>query len=749
MLINEYIEKKGIDLSDKNRDKLDSYMWDTPSEVYGKIFSVSRGEDIDRKYFIKILQSARYSKVERIKSEGDYLDKDNSVVLYRRSFIFPWGYEHSMIIEVEFGKDKIERITNVKTKEEIGTVSIDPRLLTYLYSSDESRISLPLVKYPKKLIEMLIEVEDRGFYNHYGLEPTAIFRAAYRNLTTRNQIQGGSTITQQVVKNIFLSRERSIERKLKEAILSLVLEKKLTKDSILEIYLNEIYLGQDGDKEIRGFALASMYYFGRPINELDLSQLALLIGMAKGASFYNPWISKDEALKRRNLVLKIAYDQGVITYDDFKNQTEKKLTVRSKNDVFSKHPGFINTLSKELREINENVGVEVKGTKILTTFDPIIQYETEQAVMETMKSLTKVKGYEKLQSVMIVAEKKSGNILSIVSDKNVTYNGLNRALNSHRQIGSMIKPGIYAAALSQPQLYSLRTWLDDNPVIINSGANNDWHPRNVTRIYSDKIFLLDALAKSVNVPTVNLGMTLGLEEVANVFIDLGIPEKDIKVIPSMLLGSYDLTPMDLLIYLQTLSNYGEKTGISTIVEISDKDGNKIYSRDHSSTQTIPEQAAWLTLYAMQESVRNGTSRKMELKFPHSGLAAKTGTSSNLRDSWFTAIDDKYILLAWIGNDDNSPTKLYGSTGAMVIADRFFERIGIKKMKLKNMNGIVYEKVLPDGTVECNKNNDNQFASYRIIPAWKYSDFYKCSSVEQFSPLSYKKKYDYDNLSELF
>ncbi|MHC9060906.1 penicillin-binding transpeptidase domain-containing protein [Pantoea sp. y20] len=471
--------------------------------------------------------------------------------------------------------------------------------------------------------------------------------------------------------------------------------------------------------------------------------------MAKGASLYNPWHAENKAIERRNLILSIARLRAVITESQLNEALQAKAEVRFRSEVFTDHPGFINTMRQELQQIRERTGLNIQGLRIFTTFDPVAQEATEAAVSETMPGLIKAK-QNNLQSVVVVAEKSKGRILSIFSDRYVSYNGFNRAAEARRQVGSLIKPGIYAAALSDPQSFSLRTWIEDEPLTIHQGKKQDWSPRNAARKYLGKILLIDALAKSVNIPTVNLGMSVGLDEVASVLTDLGLPAEAINTNPSLLLGTSDLTPVELTTYLQTIANYGVRTGLYTIESITDKSGSVHYSHDSKPVQVVPEQAAWLTLYAMQESVKSGTSRKIGYKFPHSGLSAKTGTSSQQRDSWFIAIDNNIVLLTWTGNDDNSPTGLYGSTGAMIIAENFFLKYGIRKLSLKNNNTIVMEKVSQDGSVICGVGSRQSLSDpVRYIPVWNTAQNYRCSSIGQFMPLSIKKKYDSEDILNLF
>ncbi|MCC8464400.1 transglycosylase domain-containing protein [Photorhabdus bodei] len=362
-------------------ERMNNGFWDMPAQVYGKTYTLKLGEYKNKENVIKILNGARYHQVDSIRSPGDFHEDGDKVFIYLREFSYPDHLSKSVKVEVEFDKNGIKKIMNLDLGLAVNNILVEPRLVEVIYSpGDEQRIFMPLKNFPNDMINMLISTEDREFYNHHGLNPYSIARALYKNIKAGKRIQGGSTITQQVVKNMFLSRDRTISRKLSEAIMSLVLEFKFNKNKILELYLNEIYLGQNGSFGIYGFPLASVYYFGRPINEISLEQQALLIGMAKGASLYNPWTKPTVAMERRNLVLKLSAESGVINKDDYLSSMKEGLNVQEKGSVFTKHPSFISMLKKEIRN-NKNITLnDLSGARVFSTFEPVSQEDAENAV---------------------------------------------------------------------------------------------------------------------------------------------------------------------------------------------------------------------------------------------------------------------------------------------------------------------------------------------------------------------------------
>ncbi|EKN5999188.1 penicillin-binding protein 1B [Yersinia enterocolitica] len=734
------------------RQRMSDGIWDMPAQIYSKSWVLNEGEDRSMNSVIRMLESSRYHETRGEPSPGEYQRQNNSIRLYRREFALA---DHILLparFRLSFSNGKLHHITKEGRKQDITSIEIEPRLVSMMYTtSDEQRIFMPLQRYPKTLINMLTATEDRDFWHHPGIDITAISRAFVNNLRARKVIEGGSTITQQVIKNLFLSRDKTYSRKGREMLMALILERKYSKSQILEIYLNEVYLGQDGAKGIHGFPLAAMYYFGRQVNELTPAQQALLIGMAKGASLYNPWIRPETALKRRNIVLHTARARGAIVEAEFLEAVKSELRVQHKGTEFIQHPAFISMIKKELNEL-QNIDLNaLSGSRIFTTFDPVIQKDAELSVSGVMPILEKQTGHADLQAALVVVENRTGNLLAVIGDKNVDYNGFNRAVSATRQIGSLVKPFVYLSALKNPDLFSLNTLLEDHPVSIDLGGGKYWAPKNYNRRYSGSVLLVDALARSVNVATVNLGLTVGLSTVANVLQDTGIPEKRIMQSPSMLLGTLDMSPFELTEGFQTIANLGKHTGVSTLLFVQGQDGKNLYQRSVMPAQVVPTEAAWLVLYGMQQSVKYGTSRKLGYDFKAYSLAGKTGTSSNNRDSWFTGIDGERVIVAWIGRDNNQPTKLWGASGSLLLARGFFERNGVIPLHLTLPNNIYNTMVNQDGTVNCDLEYlpEEVKSQFRHLPIWGLNQKQICQSGDQFLPISTEKLYLLDTLDSLF
>ncbi|EAV9265011.1 bifunctional glycosyl transferase/transpeptidase, partial [Salmonella enterica] len=385
------------------------------------------------------------------------------------------------------------------------------------------------------------------------------------------------------------------------------------------------------------------------------------------------------------------------------------------------------------------------GSKIFSSFDPLAQKSAELAVTRTMMKISNRSSKKNLQAALIVIESKTGNIRAIVGDRDVKYNGFDRASDSKRQIGSLVKPFVYLTALQNPNLYRLNTWIEDKPVNIDLGNNKFWSPRNHNRKYSGQVMLVDALARSVNVATVNLGLAVGINSISDVIRSTGITHAKITKTPSMLLGTLDMSPLELAKGYQTIANLGRYTGSNSVEVIVNKRDKIIYQLKKTSNQTIPSQAAWLTLYAMQQSVQIGTSRRLGKEFQNLKLAGKTGTSSNNRDSWFVGIDGHNVVLAWAGLDNNQPSGLWGANGSLLITKAFFEINGASILSLSRPPDIHMNAVNTNGEYVCVKGTSSV---KRYLPVW-LTQGNVCDSEKQLYPVSVNKPYTPQSLDSLF
>ncbi|HDU8653234.1 TPA: bifunctional glycosyl transferase/transpeptidase [Morganella morganii subsp. morganii] len=706
----------GVYLAGKISDRLDGKVWDLPAAVYGRTVNLEPGMDYSLNEMVKLLEGMQYRKVTKITRAGEFSVTGNTIQMLRRPFDFPDSKEGQINARLTFGSSGLEKIENVDNGREFGFFRLDPKLITMLQSANgEQRLFLARSGFPDELVKALLVTEDRNFYEHDGISITSIGRALLANLTAGRAVQGGSTLTQQLVKNLFLSNERTLVRKANEAYMALIMDYRYDKDRILELYLNEVYLGQSGDEQIRGFPLASLYYFGRPVDELSLDQVALLVGMVKGASVYNPWRNPKNALERRNVVLKLLQTQGgVIDQEMYDVLSVRPLGVKEKSGVITPQPAFMQLVRQELREKLGDKVDDLSGVKIFTTLDPVSQDAAENAVEEGVKAIRAERKKPELEGAMVVVDRISGEVRAMVGGSQPQFAGFNRAMAAERSIGSLAKPMTYLTALGIPDTYRLNTWLDDQPLTINvPGGGGTWSPRNDSKTFSGRVMLVDALARSINVPTVNLGMAVGLDAVADTFVRLGAPAKNIQKVPAMLLGAVNLTPLQVSQLFQTIGSGGNRATLSALRSVIAEDGTVIYQSFPQAQRAVAPQAAYMTLYGMQQVVERGTAaRRLGSKFGKYHLAGKTGTTNLMRDSWFVGIDGKEVTVSWMGLDDNSPSGLYGGSGALVLYGRYLDNQPPLALNLTPPEDIAEMSVNADGNFVC-----NGVGITRTLPVW--------------------------------
>ena len=548
----------------------------------------------------------------------------------------------------------------------------------------EDRILLKLDQVPESLRNMLIQVEDRDFYQHWGLSLRAIARAALANLQAGRAVQGGSTLTQQLVKNVFFSNKRSFSRKGLEALMALLVELHFSKEEILELYINEVYLGQQGARAIHGFALASQHYFNRSLNQLNVEQLALLVGMVKGPSLYDPERRPARATARRNIVLQVMADADVIAPQQLPRLMQRPLGLSKNTRRGQTYPAYLDLVRRQLRRDYSDSSLQKSGMKIYTAFNPQVQQYAEQSVKKIMAGQP-----EDLQAAMVVTNVKTGDVVAVVGGRNLRYAGFNRALDAVRPIGSLIKPAVYLSALQQPRSYTLASSISDGPVAVQGADGSIWQPKNFNRKNHGQVLLHQSLAHSYNQATARLGMELGLERVIDTIKQLGI-QRPIKPLPSLLLGSIELSPLEVAAMYQTIAANGIHSPLRSIVGIADHSGHSIARYPVRQRQAVDAPTMHLLHYAMVEVVAEGTAKTLSTRLPEAfRVAGKTGSTNGLRDSWFAGFSGDYLAVAWIGKDNNSSTGLTGSSGALKIWADFFASASRQPLNYSVPPGIAY------------------------------------------------------------
>lgn len=669
------------------QDRFSGKRWTIPAKVYARPLELYKGLSLSKDDFLMELNALGYAPVSKVSSVGQMHEDGNDITVYVRGFHFYEGLENSKLIKVTFSGNNISQILDA-TNQKVALIRLEPMMIGGVYPAhNEDRILVKLDQVPPLLIKTLVAVEDKRFYKHHGISVIGIARAVYTNILRRHLSQGGSTLTQQLVKNFYLTNERTLKRKVNEALMSLLLEAHYSKNEILEAYLNEVFLAQDGQRSIHGFGLASQYFFGQPINELKLPQIALLVGMVKGPSVYNPKRNPKLAMERRNVVLDVLAEQHIISPKEVVEAKAAPLGVIAQGRLgTSSFPAFLDLVKRQLKEDYKEEDLTGEGLRIFTSLDPIIQIKAERALDATLKRLAN--RANNLEAAMVITNPTTGELLGLIGSRDRNYIGFNRALDAVRPIGSQMKPSIYLTALESSR-YTLTTMVEDEPFTVNLAGNKTWSPQNYERTYHGDMFFFEALEHSYNVPTVRIGMDVGVANVLKTIKRLGV-NRDFPAYPAMLLGAASMTPMDVAMMFQTIANGGYNTSIRSIRNVLDSKGNPIGRYPFETVKRFDSGMIYLLQYAMKRVMRDGTGRSAYNQIPNNiDIAGKTGTTNDLKDSWFTGFGQNILATVWLGKDDNSSTSLTGASGALQVWATFMKDARPASLNMSLPANVVY------------------------------------------------------------
>jgi len=652
------------------------------ARVFARPLELYAGLALSEAALVAELEQAGYRPAARADRPGRYTRSGARFEVHTRDFEHWDGREPGRRLLVELADGRVRALR--EGAREVVLARLEPALIGLLYPAHgEDRIPVRLDEAPPLLVAGLLAVEDRRFHEHFGISPRAIARAALANLRAGRVVQGASTITQQLARNLFLGREQTLARKLNEALMAILLERHYGKREILEAYLNEVFLGQDGARAIHGFGLASHFYFGRPLAELELEETALLVALVRGASFYNPRRHPERARARRDRVLETMAQQGAVREAAARRAQTRPLGVLAEPPPsVSPYPAFLDLVRRQLRRDYPETALREVGLRVYTTLDPAVQAAAERSLSEGVDRLERAAGLPpgSLQGAAVVTDASSGEVLAVVGDRAPRRHGFNRALDALRPVGSLAKPAVYLAALEDPDRYSLATLLDDRPLTVADTHGEPWRPRNYDGEAHGRVPLREALARSYNLATVRLGLALGLERVAGAIERLGV-ERPLERYPSMTLGAFELAPIEVAGAYQTIAAGGFRTPQRSIREVTDPRGERLARYPLRVEQAFAPGPVFLLTRALVAAVREGTARSVYQVLPRGvALAGKTGTTDDLRDSWFAGFDARRLAVVWLGRDDNEPIGLSGARGAAQVWAALFAAIGPRSLE---------------------------------------------------------------------
>jgi penicillin-binding protein 1B len=657
--------------------QIQNHEWKIPSTIYAEAPTLYAGKNVSVEWCAKYLENLEYLQTkDLVLKPGQFAIRKEGLVFYARQSIHQT--KNSAIL-IEFNKNGIKRLIELKSGDEIPRAMLEPVALADLYGKRwEKQKLLKLQDLPPYIPRAVLAIEDRRFYVHSGVDPRSITRAALNNFFGDGRVQGGSTITQQVVKNFYLTPKKSLRRKAKEAVMALMMEQKYDKNKILEFYLNDVYMGKYGSMNVRGFEEASRLYFKKDARYMSLPEAALLAGMIQAPLRYDPYRHPEKAKERRDTVLRAMKNTQAISPEEYAKYISSPIQVNPVDEKLIQAPYFVQTVIKNLPEQYSEKDVHTAGYQIYTTLDMNLQRIAEESLYKGLDQIDKYrfkKTRKHIQGCLIAVEPSTGKIRAFVGGRSFSDSQFDRVTQAKRQPGSSFKPFVYAAALDSAYdptvpFYTPATLIPDEPfsVKVHEGV---WEPENYNEAYHGMVTAREALARSMNIATARLAQDFGLEKIAKLSQQLGL--EDAKPYPSLSLGAFEVTPWELISAYTIFPNNGTKVEVNAVRAITDANGKQVYEAQVEKKSVMHEQTAYLVTDMLKSVVQFGTGAGIRKYGLTGAIAGKTGTSNDKRDAWFVGFTPQLMCLVWVGYDDNTPMGLLGGEAALPIWASFMKR----------------------------------------------------------------------------
>jgi penicillin-binding protein 1B len=649
--------------------------WTLPAQVFAAPLELYVGAPLSMGDLTQELARLQYRARDKLDRPGSYHQQKDRVDIALRAARFADETRAAQMLSVVAGPHSIEALRDAGGHD-LPILRLDPLLIGSIFPTHgEDRIILTPAEVPPLLPQALKAVEDRKFDTHHGVDPSAVARAVWIDLRSHQIAQGGSTLTQQLVKSYFLDSRQTIGRKAREALMAIALESHFSKDDLMNSYINEIYLGQDGDRAVHGFGLASQFYFGKPLSEIDLAELGLLVAIVRGPSYYDPRRHPERALARRNLVLTLMADLKVISAQDARSATGRPLGVTSRG-AGAYHPSSLDFVRRTLRRDYRESDLTQEGLKIFTSLEPRAQDQAEQTLDHELTRLERSRRptNASLDGAIVLTAPASGDVIAIVGGRRVGYSGFNRALDAGRPMGSLVKPFVYLTAL-ETHRYNLASIVQDAPVDIRMANGTHWRPLNFTRQTYGPVPLVRALAESLNLATVAVGMSIGVTHVAQTLQRFGLERAPAQV-PALLLGAVNATPIEVAQLYTGLANGGYRTPLRAVRTVISSAGQPLKAFALELTPIAQPDVVFEVDQMMQQVIERGTGRAARSVLPADlVVVGKSGSTSDLRDSWFAGFSGSHLEVVWVGYDDNRPTGFTGAAAALAIWSRVLVGVG--------------------------------------------------------------------------
>ena len=681
-----------------------SRRWDLPSRVYSDATPIVPGLEYPRNLLEPKLNHLGYYAVDRqVANPGEYRYNGKTLEIYLQNFDYPDMEFGAMPVGIEFDGPEVRSIRRVTDNVTLRGIRLEPELITSIYDNEmEDRLPVSLTAVPKTVSDAIIATEDKNFYHHEGVSIRGSLAALWADLQKKQITRGGSTLTQQLVKNFYLNPERTWRRKITEMLMAVLLEMRYSKDEILEAYLNEIYLGQNGSVQIAGVEEASQIYFGKHVTNLNLGEAATMAGMIRSPNVLNPLKYPDRAKARRDVVLKLMLDQQKITQQDYDAAVASPLSASRFPRTWRSAPFFVDLVMRQLRETYPETQLKTEGLRIFTTLDTTMQRAAEQSLDSGIADLQKRYKYIRtsrtpLEGVVLTIQPGTGYVKALVGGRNYSKTQFNRAIQAKRQPGSLFKPFVYATAMdpSRGQLaFTPATILDDSPIEVQTG-NAVWRPQNYDLRYHGPVSVRTALAHSYNIPAVRAAINAGVPNVIKTATNIGI-ESRLEPYPSMALGSFEVTPLEIAYAYSAFANLGVKAEPVSILAVVTRDGKLLESREVKMKRVAPASVCYVMDDMLKDVLVYGTGSKAKQYGFRRPFAGKSGTTSNYRDAWFIGFSPRILSLVWIGFDDGHSVRLAGGDACVPIWATYMNRIGglVPDVDWKRPDDVVEREIDP-------------------------------------------------------
>jgi penicillin-binding protein 1B len=688
-------------LSNSVAERFSSRRWSLPSRVFTDTMLLYPGQRLNRTAFTQKLKRCGYRQSTVLPNRrGQMHCSPEGLHLFLYDLNTPWKKREGFPVLITFSQDSIDAITRVDNSKVLPLLEIDPEEIMLFFGPErEQRRLVSFQEVPEHFIHAVLAAEDSRFFQHWGIDPRGILRAMMTNLRHGRIRQGGSTITQQLAKNYFLTPDRTLKRKLHEMLLALIMELKYPKEVILEIYLNEIYLGQKGSVAINGIGQAAQFYFGKPLQFLSLSEAAAIAGLIKAPNAYSPYVNQDACQTRKNAVLAAMSKKNWITAEQFETHKEVVIEPAGYTAEGNKAPYFIDYLRRQLEQLYRPEDLAALGLSIYTTIDAQVQLAAETALENSLQrienrfpALKKSAPGTKLQGAVVAMQPKTGHILAMVGGRNYNESQFNRITQAQRQAGSAFKPFVVVAGLDA---FTPISRLSNQPRVYEVDGQK-WRPKNFQQDAQETVTVRTAVEKSHNLAVIDMAMQVGLERIIDTAVDFGFTTP-FKPFPSLALGAFEVIPLELARAYCVFAAGGIATHPLALKAVTDSSGELLEQRHLSIERKISPQKAFMMNNLLRGVVANGTARAITASGIHWPAAGKTGTTNNYRDAWFIGYTPDILALVWVGFDNGDAIKSTGSSAALPVWVELMKNIPhhISGNDFRIPGGLVKETVCAD------------------------------------------------------